>query len=1512
MSAMDDLKAAGFSENEIGDYATQQRQTLAGAGFTNDEINQHMGTRQPNMAIGNQSFSRVLGDALSSAATKLKPAGETIADVGSVYAPIEAALNAGTGLLFGFPAQLTTGLGGLVAKHALGMDVDPAEMAENMRKVFTYEPITQRGKHLTGNVNDFLGMYGAPSEVGHWVNNTATKLNASTDVASALGSVTEQTVGLLPFILSGELARKMGGQTIGKEDMTNVAKAIGGDQPAHVAAAEESLHSVYDKTGIGPYTILEAAKNDPALHADLVDPKVDVPKALEQYVQKPAETAPTAENITGPTAEEIMHGDGAPLLDVSGGETKQGPGGVNEPVSATVYDKNGTSIELEREFKGKYNFKIDGQDAGSIIYTDTNTGGFKVSGVDVKPEFQRRGIASAVYDFLEQQVIGKPFDGTGGQSAAGAAFRAARKGSNGEISYSDERLPVVDAATEMKNVGEITNNQFSKTKYFGDQASFKFAINDSGKPTSRKFTQITLPDFSEDLEMFVDKSGNIFTGKGTKVDPLRLATEQEISTAKQKMSDVYLSVRAKALENRNRFDAPIEDLANQAAEMGLSVRINYPDDSTSRYIYATRADGAQTKIRIADHAQPWEGGKVVGGFSQKTGVRHSASDLSIDPETKLTNSDAVAYLQKFADDYKPQESSTTELNAGLNPTAARDVVRGIIQSNVVNEVGKAILPMSTGSMNAKAAAQHFANAMRLARFQWGRMSEYIKDTFTSEERMTMWNAADEQNTLMLRGEDTVGRGIERLTPAQQHIMNEMHGLSVGLWKRAQDAGMVTGEGMPYWTPRTIVMMMEDGTIETPRSQGKGASATSAGEGGNVKTTTPNLKQRKYVQAEDTEAAAKAKLGENAELVRDILTMPLAMQRMGEAIAGRELVNQLKELGQVSGDEILSDSMKPGFVTINHPAFTRYQPDFITDTEGKTFPRVDQNGDMVMQKLPMFINPEWEGPLKAVMSTRDGTLYRAYMLMKGKAMSMIMIAPSAHQMVIFGRALAYDPVKVGTLQAYYSGHALAKDTSLVLRAIQDGQVPMGANRHSMMDITDVARGIGKQGGWGDPHENWSALSSRLVGNFFHEGFGDAMKQRIDSFWEFWEHDMLWKHVGALQLHIYNDYYNHMIEQGHPPEVAGPVAANLSNRYGGAVANENTSELVRKAMNVLLFSRSFNQGNIGAVHDAVFGLPAGLEAKMRVEAGTAAADAGLAQATFKARAGLVADLGMSMLMTGIASAAVMKLLQNQTIDDIKNGYSRRLSAMFGNIAEHPEDITSYNPYRALPTWDNEPDKRDRIDLGVTSSGRHEYLRLPTGKVVEDTVGWLIHAPDTFVKKMSPMAKGVWQAVTNDKGYGVPVENPEGNTLQHIAQGMEHVIKAQVPYDTMKTLYDVMSGHGTDLDKQKLAGFATGFTTSQGNPHGPEAAAYYAQQDRVTAMQKYAMEEVRDYVKRGEDAKAFDRLRAIGIPAREAQHIINNIKEPRQGLSRSQARKFYQEQNAEDAANMESAKRTEDATQ
>ena len=291
---------------------------------------------QPDMAAANKQFSRTVGNALTAAATKLKPivgapgeAVDTAADIGSVYAPIEAALNAGTGLLFGFPAYVGGGLGGLISKHLLGLDADPKELADTMQKVMTYQPLTERGQRLTGNLMaPFAALQAGSEAAGHGVTDLATMAGASSNTAAALGAVTDSTIQMLAPSLLHELHSKMAGQRVTADDMKNTAKVIAGEgaPPATVDAVEGSLRKTYDKTGIGPFTVMEDAAKNPEVKADLVRPGDDVPNYYQEYLEREMEAKD----------HEPVPGDGKPLLDISGpthDEIRYGETEEHEPVA---------------------------------------------------------------------------------------------------------------------------------------------------------------------------------------------------------------------------------------------------------------------------------------------------------------------------------------------------------------------------------------------------------------------------------------------------------------------------------------------------------------------------------------------------------------------------------------------------------------------------------------------------------------------------------------------------------------------------------------------------------------------------------------------------------------------------------------------------------------------------------------------------------------------------------------------------------------------------------------------------------------------------------------------------------------------------------------------------------------------------------------------------------------------------------------------------------------------------
>ena len=237
-------------------------------------------------------------------------------------------------------------------------------------------------------------------------------------------------------------------------------------------------------------------------------------------------------------------------------------------------------------------------------------------------------------------------------------------------------------------------------------------------------------------------------------------------------------------------------------------------------------------------------------------------------------------------------------------------------------------PMVVGSERAMAVAKDFANADRLARYQWGKFHDIIRENYSPEDRKRMFDAGEEENQMRLNGETDPKRGLGRLSEQERDTMKVLHDYGENLLNRAKEVGMVDEtSGVPYWVPHMAAMIGEDGRVaQVPRTP-TGKTGINAGhlEGTNLRTSSESLLQRKYQTIEEAEAAGKAHFGEGFHMVHDILTMPLAMGRLERAIAGRELINNIKRMGEVTGQNLVD--IQPNdqtHFTINHPAFTTYK------------------------------------------------------------------------------------------------------------------------------------------------------------------------------------------------------------------------------------------------------------------------------------------------------------------------------------------------------------------------------------------------------------------------------------------------------------------------------------------------------------------------------------------------------------------------------------------------------------
>src|SRR6185312_11451940 len=268
------------------------------------------------------------------------------------------------------------------------------------------------------------------------------------------------------------------------------------------------------------------------------------------------------------------------------------------------------------------------------------------------------------------------------------------------------------------------------------------------------------------------------------------------------------------------------------------------------------------------------------------------------------------------------------------------------------------------------------------------------------------------------------------------------------WLRARDLGMVEGEGIAMHAPRMVInagkLTAREGTMPLNAM------------GYDLRTRTPGMRQRKYMEVEETERAAKAKYGEQATVARDIRTVNIGTSQLEDAIAGRTLIENIKEVGKRTGDDVVAEGFKPdkSWFTIDHPAFKTYRPKF-EEVDGKVQAIKDSAGNTVFEQVPIYVHGDFEGPLRAAMWGKTGAAYKGLMALKGKIMGLIMNSPAIHNLVEFGRAMPAMPIRMMTpvvgdggvlspvrIKVYADGFRAKNDPGVMHEAIDAGLVPIG--------------------------------------------------------------------------------------------------------------------------------------------------------------------------------------------------------------------------------------------------------------------------------------------------------------------------------------------------------------------------------------------------------------------------------------------------------------------------------------
>lgn len=341
------------------------------------------------------------------------------------------------------------------------------------------------------------------------------------------------------------------------------------------------------------------------------------------------------------------------------------------------------------------------------------------------------------------------------------------------------------------------------------------------------------------------------------------------TTPRDQVDDEKVAYALQHLQNQSVGRAALDTI-----KLGLN-RLGVPLDWMNAHEAALREIGQQNLRHFAESENP---------NVRLSGERDDAATPANrqTPSTPRIAESQAAPANRYS--AAPTETVPEELPRGLIGRTV-DLVPGL--RDFADSVQMAAAPMATGSVEARATAKDFANAMRRARWDGVHADESVSQNFTKEQQERMWRAADEESVLRQQGKDTTGKGLSTLAPDERAAVEKLQTRARAVFNQARSLGMVQSDGLPSYTPRMLVRMGEEGAgavTDKPPMRG-------------VRTTTPQLNPRKYLTVEGTEAAARSKFGDDVEVAKNIRALPLATSRLEQATAGRALINRIKQIGQ---------------------------------------------------------------------------------------------------------------------------------------------------------------------------------------------------------------------------------------------------------------------------------------------------------------------------------------------------------------------------------------------------------------------------------------------------------------------------------------------------------------------------------------------------------------------------------------------------------------------------------------
>lgn len=778
-------------------------------------------------------------------------------------------------------------------------------------------------------------------------------------------------------------------------------------------------------------------------------------------------------------------------------------------------------------------------------------------------------------------------------------------------------------------------------------------------------------------------------------------------------------------------------------------------------------------------------------------------------------------------------------------------------------------------------------------------------------------------------------GLSSLSQVERDVTLDIMRKNEQAWTAAKSSGMVKGDFLPYYAARKFYEMTPEGS---KRHSGAGSRGSDLNQ---MQAPSPRIPSRVHRTEAQSEAAAQAATGKQLQIVRDIRTNIIARAELQRAIAIRQTINGLRELGQRAGQTLISvgkDEFEGGGFTVNHPAFMENYVRTTLDTAG--------NPTTIWDSKPIFIHKDFEGPLRTMLSQKSSDLEKALMNLKAKTMTVIMWSPIIHNAVVWGKALMSMPGKVLTGIVYREGNRFQRIAPDEVReALFHGLAPVG-HSGAIQDINGVLSNRQL-----DPGRSITAHMLAAIPGYFDKGWGDSVLRGIDRMGDFVHNTLLWDRVRDLQFGLYLNFRDDLIKQGIPRSAAAKYSATFANQFAGSIPMESMSHGARKLANFTLFSRSFTLGNLSVFKTAITGLPRDIQAQLLRDFGAQVHGKLQSKARNKARMVLALDtalfyVGNSLLQSAINTMGVTGTtgaLGGAATGAVLGGYlggpwGGALGAIGGAalgasgtqqwwngdrtfqqegqryVARMNHELQRYTdnpwtlidpfsgvwslPSRLSSTMENEPGRQNKIRVGEEADGTAIYVRNPTGKFGEEMVEWPTAPFEMLKKKLSPMLKPFIELFMNSDGFGNSIVDPHPEStadyLGVMGKSLMYVGGAQIPSDNLNALAKItgvsqaaneltggMMGTNAkprEIDPLKVLGPMVGLTFSKGAPGGPLTGLQFAEKSKQRFQQSQVMPQARDLIRAGQIGQATQILRQARVNPSLITWIIKTTLNPR----------------------------------